>query len=53
MAKAKPALNSEKGHFSNHKFDTSKYVILNFGVSRDVKTGQLISRDAKGSKSKK
>jgi hypothetical protein len=53
MAKAKPNLHSDKGHFSGHKFDTSKYIVLNFGVSRNMKTGQLMARDAKGSKPKK
>jgi len=52
MTKAKSTLQAPKGSFSEHKFDTSKYVVLNFGVSRDSKTGQLMTHP-KGEKPKK
>jgi hypothetical protein len=53
MTKAKSNLQLAKGSFSNHKFDTSGYVVLDLGVRRDAKTGQLMAHQTKGDKPKK
>jgi hypothetical protein len=47
MAKAKTDLRPHKSSFSDYKFDTSTYLILDKGIHRDSKTGRLMT-SAKG-----
>lgn len=28
---------------ANHKYDSSKYIVLDLGVRRDIKTGRLVT----------
>lgn len=54
MTKAKDNLKQTQQRLSNHKFDTSKYIVIDFGVRRDAASGQLISRKSPtGAKPKK
>lgn len=36
---------SHKNDFENHKFDDSKYIVINMSVRRDPTTGRLIRND--------
>jgi hypothetical protein len=45
MAKGKLALERMAREISNHKFDTSKYVVFDMSVRRDSATGTLASKE--------
>jgi hypothetical protein len=50
MTKGKANQSPQSKSFSGHKFDTSNYVVLNLGVYRDSKTGQLAQKAASSTK---
>jgi hypothetical protein len=43
MAKAATAAKQAQQRLSDHKFDTSNYIILDIGVRRNTRTGRLVS----------
>jgi hypothetical protein len=54
MPKSKAALQLTQQNLSEHKFDTSTYIIFHKGVRRSIATGKLVVHKAspKGDKSK-
>jgi hypothetical protein len=46
MAKTKASLKQTQQLLSGHKFDTSKYIVIDASVRRDAATGQLVSHKA-------
>lgn len=44
MAKAKPNLARTQERLSNHKFDTTAYIVVDSGIRRDSSTGRLVPR---------
>jgi hypothetical protein len=55
MAKDKTSLAQTQQRLSDHKFDTSDYIVLDTGVRRESSTGRLVSTkvSAESHKSKK
>ena len=44
MSKAKPALARNVQDLANHKFDSSKYILMKGSVSREATTGRLVQK---------
>jgi hypothetical protein len=52
VTRAKRELAKTLQNLANHKFDTSKYILMKAGVSRDASTGRLVERKTAAAESK-